>query len=537
MSDQHDFDKSVSNRTTAAPYTPQHPVPTVQGYESHLDHRNVAAIQPSGEVIPKDTGDGGRKLHALVDSAKTHLGLDSASKDKSQDESEIYRSQNRNIHPSVSQNGNFDARNQRDSLEERDEGRSDTQTEDQTPEEASQATANGLDPRQKRKKMKHATRDSTGREVTDPVTHLPVTIHDSSNNELKNVPENLSPSALNLRSSLQLSSASRSEIQLDQETQQSQAEHKGMENLFPPPNFQAVQAAFTRAYSLAVSFGLGCILVLTVIMLVVSHLISVSTLSGRDVKSSISWSRFLISSATIILVGIGTGGGLVFGVRAWLKKRIGEIWEDQIWDAARVQEEITADSPIPESTQWLNSLLTSVWALINPDLFTSLADTLEDVMQASLPKLVRMISVEDLGQGSEAIRILGIRWLPRGAAAKDVSVNGKLKSRKKNDESDRKVPGEGEIDGDTKSKGGADHNQTSKQDEEEESKEDNIAEGMEAEEGDFVNLEVAFSYRASGSGKSLKVKSKNAHLFLAFYLPGGIRFRRFPTLLLSLPLC
>ncbi len=34
-------------------------------------------------------------------------------------------------------------------------------------------------------------------------------------------------------------------------------------------------------------------------------------------------------------------------------------------------------------------------------------------MQASLPKLVRMVSVEDLGQGSESFRILGVRWLPK----------------------------------------------------------------------------------------------------------------------------
>lgn len=47
---------------------------------------------------------------------------------------------------------------------------------------------------------------------------------------------------------------------------------------------------------------------------------------------------------------------------------------------------------------------------------------------------------------------------------------------------------------------------------------ENIAEGMEAEEGDFVSIQVAFSF-----------KSKNAHLYLAFYMPGGgeVRFRKF----------
>jgi hypothetical protein len=40
--------------------------------------------------------------------------------------------------------------------------------------------------------------------------------------------------------------------------------------------------------------------------------------------------------------------------------------------------------------------------------------------------------------------------------------------------------------------------------------------------GDFVNLEIALAYRARSSGKSLKLKAKNAHLYLKFYLPGGV---------------
>ncbi|KAJ5642781.1 meiotically up-regulated protein [Penicillium lividum] len=83
------------------------------------------------------------------------------------------------------------------------------------------------------------------------------------------------------------------------------------------------------------------------------------------------------------------------------------------------------DAHAPESTQWLNSLLASVWLLVNPDLFSSLVDTLEDSMQASLPKLVNMINLEDLGQGSEAPRILGVRWIPSNA-------NGRSASHSKN---------------------------------------------------------------------------------------------------------
>ncbi len=71
------------------------------------------------------------------------------------------------------------------------------------------------------------------------------------------------------------------------------------------------------------------------------------------------------------------------------------------------------------------------------------------------------------------------------------------------------------------------HGDSKGDEQEEEAEDENVAEGLEAEEGDFVNVEVAFAYRARTTGaKDLTKKSKNAHLFLAFYLPGNIRFRK-----------
>ncbi|KAL8966361.1 MAG: hypothetical protein Q9197_006029, partial [Variospora fuerteventurae] len=145
----------------------------------------------------------------------------------------------------------------------------------------------------------------------------------------------------------------------------------------------------------------------------------------------------------------------------------------------------------------------------NPDLFKSLADTLENVMQASVPKFVRMISADDLGQGSEAIRILGKKWLPPDNAQKDVSANGDVQEGGEATENNNGTPKNREKaneDYGTNPNGG----QTS-------------LEGPEAEEGDFVNVEMGFSYRASKIGKSMRVKAKNAHLYLVFYLPGGIQ--------------
>lgn len=122
-------------------------------------------------------------------------------------------------------------------------------------------------------------------------------------------------------------------------------------------------------------------------------------------------------------------------------------------------------------------------------------------MQASLPGMVRMVAVEDLGQGSEALRILGIRWLPTGAAARSVGSDGKLKSS--DQENDARTAPE-------------DNDDQDKQPEQD---------TMDAEDGDFVNVEVAFAYRPS-TGKGIKSRAKHAHLLLAFYLPGKVKMRK-----------
>lgn len=115
-----------------------------------------------------------------------------------------------------------------------------------------------------------------------------------------------------------------------------------------------------------------------------------------------------------------------------------------------------------------------------------------------------MVAVEDLGQGSEALRILGVRWLPTGAAARSISADGKMKSSDEEKE-DRQVQDNGEGQGEDK---------LQRQD------------SMEAEEGDFVNMEIAFAYRPS-TGRGIKSRAKHAHLYLAFYLPGKVKLRKY----------
>jgi hypothetical protein len=39
---------------------------------------------------------------------------------------------------------------------------------------------------------------------------------------------------------------------------------------------------------------------------------------------------------------------------------------------------------LPESVEWMNALLSVVWGIVNPDMFQTVADTLEDVMWVNL---------------------------------------------------------------------------------------------------------------------------------------------------------
>ena len=117
-------------------------------------------------------------------------------------------------------------------------------------------------------------------------------------------------------------------------------------------------------------------------------------------------------------------------------------------------------------------------------------------MQASLPKFVRMVSVEDFGQGTEAVRILGIKWLPIDPASTHAGENTE-KSSEKNIERVKNEPMEKET----------------------------VSE-MDGRDGKYINVEIAFAYRARPQTHSIRKRAKCLHLYIAFYLPSGIKFRK-----------
>ncbi|EXV00003.1 C2 domain protein [Metarhizium robertsii] len=375
------------------------------------------------------------------------------------------------------------------------------------PEDTSQVDPASTDVKQRRKELKLRRKERAEREVTDPVTHLPVTIHDFTDEALKETVLGHAAFKSEKRSATDLSLKRDSAEHWQSQTRHLQQVHERINRRFPPPDFDLLNQNIMAINNRGLTFGLAglAVVVLSAFFLgAFSHeRKQIAPGSEADSGSNKLW------MLSILLVS-GAAAAVIAGVRDYTTRKINNIFQDEVWDAHRQQLAKDTSKHETETTIWLNSVLGAVWPLINPDLFLSLSDTLEDVMQASLPKLVRMVSVEDIGQGSESIRILGIQWLPTGAASKSVTTSGKLTSPDDSEGNNGsqtpafKKPGEL---GDPKTL----------------SKVEAVAEGMEGEEGDFVNLEVTFAYRTRSSSRSLKDRTKDMHLYVAFYLPGNIK--------------
>ncbi|KAH8734973.1 hypothetical protein BGZ61DRAFT_342410 [Ilyonectria robusta] len=444
-------------RRYTAPYSARHPIPTISKYKEERAARQEEAVNRNND--DDATGDGSNQQAAP--------------------------SQGDTLDPA-----------QPDTLPKDDSGESPEDDDSNAMEDTSQIDPRASDPKKRRKEMKKTSKERAEREVTDPVTHLPVTIHDFTDEALKEVDFEDPPFGPAKRTTTGLSAEKKSDEQLVEEKEDLQHRHDAMADLFPPPDFDALRLELAAISKRGVTFGLAGVAITLVCAFAVERLLRTDQLpeakSRSILTSSLVWVILIAGSA-------GTIWFLIVSVREWIANKVQNIFQDEVWDAQRRQTIKASKNYDSETTIWLNSLLGSVWPLINPDLFISLADTLEDVMQASLPKFVRMVSVEDIGQGSESLRILGIRWLPTGAATRAVGDDGKLQSA-------------GQSDGETKSRKQGDSGS-----------EVSVPDGMEAEEGDFVNLEVAFAYRTRSSSKSLKERTKDMHLYLAFYLPGNIK--------------
>jgi Ca2+-dependent lipid-binding protein len=129
----------------------------------------------------------------------------------------------------------------------------------------------------------------------------------------------------------------------------------------------------------------------------------------------------------------------------------------------------------------MNTFLGVIWGLIDPDMFASVADTLEDVMQASVPGVIENVRVAEINQGNNPFRILSLRALPDGHV-KEMKHDIHRQNEKNKDPQQLAADEEG---------------------------------------GDYYNLECSFAYYAAPTSASTSEKAKNMHMQLVFYL--GIR--------------
>ncbi|KAI0161343.1 C2 domain-containing protein [Xylariaceae sp. FL1272] len=189
----------------------------------------------------------------------------------------------------------------------------------------------------------------------------------------------------------------------------------------------------------------------------------------------------------IILVGKFFGGRLLgliplamcisSGIFLWMKDLVRQ-GRDIEWSSEQKRGETAVVNLIPESVEWMNTLLGVVWGLVNPEMFSAVADTLEDVMQASVPGVIENVKVADISQGNNPIRILSLRALP-DSHMKEVKDEMHKQNEKVKDPQELAADEEG---------------------------------------GDYYNLEASFAYHAKPSSQSVSGKAANMGMQLVFYL-------------------
>ncbi|KAJ5544269.1 hypothetical protein N7513_007080 [Penicillium frequentans] len=168
------------------------------------------------------------------------------------------------------------------------------------------------------------------------------------------------------------------------------------------------------------------------------------------------------------------------GVWLWVQEVI-RSGKDMEWSSEQMRGETATANLLPESVEWMNSFLGVVWGLMNPEMLTPMADTIEDIMQASAPSVVENVRIAEIDQGNNPIRILSMRALPDGHVQnlKDNIHESNLKTK---DPQEAAATEEG---------------------------------------GSYYNLEASFAYHAKPSSGTASSKARNMHMHIVFYL--GIR--------------
>ncbi|EIN08704.1 hypothetical protein PUNSTDRAFT_133889 [Punctularia strigosozonata HHB-11173 SS5] len=231
---------------------------------------------------------------------------------------------------------------------------------------------------------------------------------------------------------------------------------------YPPPDWkQYGQHAYNTTANTAVAIGL-------------SYITSALLFQALPLPV-VSQHRFLNTLLSLIPPSI-----VAYTLLFRLQKSVRFDFDARVWHAERMRglkagSDVDGDGNVSdeertkESAEWLNALLRGVWPIMNTDIFAGAVDMLEDIMQASVPSFIDMVRIRDIGLGSNALRVTSIRSLPD--AKHDVATMDSL--------------------GD---------------------------EEREQLDGDHINIEIGFAYKALPSGTTASSKAHNAHLLIEFFM-------------------
>ena len=340
-------------RNFKTPHNARNPIPTIQKYREEQQRREEQYGGADGEEQDHDQRTARDKLGDAYN-AFTGKGADEI------DDGETpYEAENKNL-VSAQDVDEADDHAGDVSRSKGQQGADDDQMED--------TTEGGLnsDPKKARKEMKKFSADGTEREVTDPITHLPIKIHDFTDKDLKRTNKNPPPVGAEPKTMTGMAAIDKSDEHLADEEQESKDAHTAMQVLFPPPDFDSTRSEITSVYVHAITAGLGTVAV----ALVIVDALFWPTRRIQGMRGQL-WKGAELISMMIV------ASGIVAFMRQWMRNRIKNVWDVEVWQAERRRGQKLARTQTAESTQWLNSLFASVWPLINPDLFTSISDTLE----------------------------------------------------------------------------------------------------------------------------------------------------------------
>lgn len=348
------------------PHSGRNPIPTISRYREEQQRREEQYGIPESE---QEETDERSRIDKLGDAYNAFTGKNDG---YAENASQTYPATNKNLIE--------DEPEAEDHAGQAYSSRNEQLGQDQDPqggfEDTTEGVMNEMDPKKARKKMKKFNPDGSKREVTDPITHLPVTIHDFTDRDLKNVEVNDPPVGFEPKTRTGTGGIEKTDEHFREEQQESQDSHTDMQSLFPPPRFEATRNEITAVYMWAVTVGLGAIAV---------SLIATTALFSPT-RHTTGWAKPMFRMMEYASM-VGVSAGITIFMRQWTTNRIENVWDVEIWHAERQRGQKLAKSESAESAQWLNSLLASVWPLINPDLFTSIADTLEVIDAPVISKM------------------------------------------------------------------------------------------------------------------------------------------------------